>query len=514
MQVRACVVMAFALAVCCSTVASAKSVQDAGDLFQGLPYLWVEGEDATVTPWTRDVDESRPELATDGWVVVNPGGTLDVNGDGTVDFVDGDGNPRATLPSDTNASNGALLIAPDRNLDGDGNIVWRDWNANTFDPTHPNYNARGLATYQVQFATAGTYQLYMRYSKYEVTGDGGYGNEDSIWVPPAFNAHPTYGWEGAVGLGWPGATDPTGPPVEHIGDSARDGWMPLTNELISEGVLVDAGDPADGFWEGQFHWRHVDVAVEVENPTTFIDDFGAAIQYEVTAEQVGETLTFQVAGREKAGVVDGFLFVKQEDRNNLLDITSQGVAEDGYTAEEDDFSNAINYRPSVPDDPTGLGREDINQDGRVDASDAGLLFAAWTGEAPSAAAGEATASYNYMTGLIEISANGVVNAFVESASGGLTPGNADAAPAGLLASDNASRVGLTGFGGINVTNWKSQNSTGLAEDDLSLVVGPALGVPSVTHAAGSANFTYVPEPATAGLFGLGLLGMVAARRRS
>ena len=163
---------------------------------------------------------------------------------------------------------------------------------------------------------------------------------------------------------------------------------------------------------------------------------------------------------------------------------------------------------------SSLGREDINQDGRVDASDAGLLFAAWTGEAPTPAAGDATASYNWVSGLIEISANGVVNAFVESASGGLTPGNADAAPAGLLASDNASRVGLTGFGGINVTNWKSQNTTDLAADDLTLVVGPALGVPSVSYSAGSGNFAYVPEPASIGLLGIGLCGLLAARRRA
>ena len=155
---------------------------------------------------------------------------------------------------------------------------------------------------------------------------------------------------------------------------------------------------------------------------------------------------------------------------------------------------------------------DKNGDGFVDASDAGAMFAAWTGDAPDAAAGDATAAYNVVTGLIEISANGVVNAFVESASGGLLPGNADAAPAGLLASDNASRVGLTGFGGINVTNWKSQNQAGLAADDLTLVVGPALGVPAVTHAAGSDNFTYIPEPASAGLLGLGLVGLLTLRR--
>ena len=135
---------------------------------------------------------------------------------------------------------------------------------------------------------------------------------------------------------------------------------------------------------------------------------------------------------------------------------------------------------------------DKNGDNIVEAADAGQLFAAWTGEAPAAGAGQATAAYDPGTGLIEISANGVVNVFVESASSALTPGAADAAPAGLLASDNASRVGLTGFGGINVTNWKSHNTAGLPASDLTLVVGPALGVPSVTYAAQSRRIRVCP----------------------
>ena len=144
----------------------------------------------------------------------------------------------------------------------------------------------------------------------------------------------------------------------------------------------------------------------------------------------------------------------------------------------------------------GVTDADKNGDNIVDAADAGELFAAWTGDAPAAGPGQATASYNAVSGLIEISADGVVNAFIESASNALTPGAADTAPAGVLVSDNASRVGLTGFGGISVTNWKSHNTPGLGVGDLSLVVGPALGVPSVSHAAGSAGFIYVPEPAS------------------
>ena len=65
---------------------------------------------------------------------------------------------------------------------------------------------------------------------------------------------------------------------------------------------------------------------------------------------------------------------------------------------------------------------DINVDGIVDAADAQFLFSAWTGDAPAAGFGQATAAYNPVSGLIEISANGVVNVFVESAGSLLTPG--------------------------------------------------------------------------------------------
>ena len=157
---------------------------------------------------------------------------------------------------------------------------------------------------------------------------------------------------------------------------------------------------------------------------------------------------------------------------------------------------------------------DLNNDGFVDASDAGTLFAAWTGEPAEPADQSATAEYNFVTGQLLVSAKNVVNVFVESAGGGLTPGGASDVPAGLLLSDNANRVGLTGFAGINVTNWGAAIGAGLAESDLSLVVGPALGVPSVTHAAGTAEFAYVPEPTSMALLLLGGTLLLASGRRS
>ena len=156
---------------------------------------------------------------------------------------------------------------------------------------------------------------------------------------------------------------------------------------------------------------------------------------------------------------------------------------------------------------------DTNFDEIVDAADAGRVFGRFTGDPAAAGPGMATAEYNHVTGGLLINANGVVNVFVEHSGGALVPEGVADAPAGLLKSENASRVGLTGFGGINVENWGGGIGSGHAEGDLTLVVGPALGQPSVTYKAGSTEFAYVPEPASCVLLSLGLLGLMASRRR-
>ena len=156
---------------------------------------------------------------------------------------------------------------------------------------------------------------------------------------------------------------------------------------------------------------------------------------------------------------------------------------------------------------------DINSDLTVDAADAGVLFSQWTGDPGEAPAGSALAEYNAATGQLLISANGVVNAFVESNSGALVPGDLPDVPAGVLPSKNPNRVGLTGFGGIVIQDWGGDVGAGHAQGDLRFVVGPALGVPAVSYEAGSANFAYIPEPASGLLFGLGLLGLASRREK-
>lgn len=125
---------------------------------------------------------------------------------------------------------------------------------------------------------------------------------------------------------------------------------------------------------------------------------------------------------------------------------------------------------------------------------------------------DGTAAYNFHTGLIEISAlSPVVNVFVESASGGLTPGTHDSAPDGLFVRDNGNQVGLLGFTGITATNWKSQNTPGLPLDDLTLIVEPFfLHGGDLSYKCNTSNFVCVPEPSSATLLSLAFAGMAAA----
>src|SRR5690606_10900880 len=49
-------------------------------------------------------------------------------------------------------------------------------------------------TYKVQFATPGTYYLYMRFTMFENSDSTTYLNEDSFFLPPDFNKDPQTDW--------------------------------------------------------------------------------------------------------------------------------------------------------------------------------------------------------------------------------------------------------------------------------------------------------------------------------
>ena len=67
---------------------------------------------------------------------------------------------------------------------------WMKWRRRT----------RRHSAYEVKFITAGTYQLFTRHSMYDSDGNGNFGNEDSIYLSPAFNKNSSTDWVGFQGV--------------------------------------------------------------------------------------------------------------------------------------------------------------------------------------------------------------------------------------------------------------------------------------------------------------------------
>jgi len=84
------------------------------------------------------------------------------------------------LPANSNASAQAALID---------------------NPTVPNSDHSSTVTYKLIFRESGTYRMYVRDSAFEddFSGDGSYGNEDSFYRPPTFNAPATVTQHGYSG---------------------------------------------------------------------------------------------------------------------------------------------------------------------------------------------------------------------------------------------------------------------------------------------------------------------------
>jgi hypothetical protein len=273
--------------------AIAQTVQTAGDVFDGRAYLWVEAEDYSALG-------EDPE--GDGFVVVSK--ETPITSVGGLDI----------LPATSNVSGTALF---DR-VGGGGHT--------------------DTATYEVSFITAGTYQLYTRHTMYDVDGNGIFGNEDSVYFSPAFNLDSLDGWIGFAGPEFddavgdipnPGfALDPNGfAPSE--GDSPNDGWYAMRDWGVkSEGTVDFNNDASTDFWNGNFHWYNRPAFVATNPSGGFFDEYGFKTEYVVTEEQVGQTLTFEIATREPYGAFDGFLFI-QDDEVNLLDMFSQDEVTEG-----------------------------------------------------------------------------------------------------------------------------------------------------------------------------------------
>jgi hypothetical protein len=277
--------------------ANAQTVQTAADVFDSRPFLWLEAE---------DYSSLGEDPENDGWKVVTKENPVTST----------QGLP--ILPPSTNASGAALLD----DVGGGGHS--------------------DTAQYEVQFITAGTYQLYTRHSMYDSPpGNNTYGNEDSVYLSPAFNKNSNSDWVGFEGLEFdetdPNADVPTpGLPLDPDGykpsmaNDENDGWYALRDWGVkSEGdVNLATNDATSDLWNGNFNWYNRPVFVSTNEGGGFDSDFGFKTEYVVTPAMVGQTLTFEIGTREPYGVFDGFLFI--EDNNlDLLDMFSQEEVDAG-----------------------------------------------------------------------------------------------------------------------------------------------------------------------------------------
>ena len=360
--------------------ASAETVQTPAHVFDGRPFLWVEAESANAINGTPDAT----------WKVVTKGGP-------DVSVVPAGGQGLPVLPATSNAS---------------GSAIWAP--TNDFSATHS-----ATAQYQLKFITPGTYQFYLRQSLYDSNNNGNFLNEDSIYLPPAFNKNSGNDWIGFQGLQFdendvnveiptPGfALDP-------------DGWKPSTGDHDRDGLLELAnwGIKSDGAWEqhtpagtlsanGNFNWYHRPAYQGTTQPgNTFDGFFGMKNEFTVAPDMVGQTVTFELGMREVNIAIDGFMFIQENNTfpdMELLDLYSQAEVDAAVLTQpvSGDYNNngtvdAADYvvwrNGDSPDDTQAgydLWRANFGKPGGASASSAavpepasvGLLMiglAAWT----------------------------------------------------------------------------------------------------------------------------------------
>ena len=156
-------------------------------------------------------------------------------------------------------------------------------------------------TYNVQFAKAGTYYLYMRFTMFENGENATYLNEDSFFLPPDFNKDPQTDWPLSDAVGQNGGY------VEGCCDA---GFLTIKEE----GNLIthNAGDEEGrAYWEGNFHWNELTSSQFLNAETQ--GEPRVRFKYEVTEAQVGKPLDFTISYREGGFAVDLFLFSTNPD---------------------------------------------------------------------------------------------------------------------------------------------------------------------------------------------------------
>jgi hypothetical protein len=383
----------FALACIASSVQAAldgvaDTVQTVDDVFlDGSAFLLVEGESVAEIAGTAD--------PATGWVVVDTDTPIQ-----TRDMIPG-------APPLPNLRGGLDVLPANTNAFGGGAI---------FDEQPDDFSlppgTTSTATYEVEFALPGTYYLYAHWSVYNDSADNTSAlNEDSFYVSPNFNLNSSTDW-----VGYSGTNAMTGLP--EVADGPRDGYIDGFPSLvqIQSAANFDTGrfacaelDPAIATpecqpypWEGNFNWAWLKRANAMDPNGAFQGFEGQLIRYDVAPEDVGTTLTFEIATREAYGAIDAILFASS---NTLLESFTQLQLEyfivplrgdvdfdrDVDFDDIDDFvlglNNPVEYESihGVPPDLTG----DINDDGQQDFDDipgfVGILTGGETSSIPEPA---------------------------------------------------------------------------------------------------------------------------------
>ena len=164
-------------------------------------------------------------------------------------------------------------------------------------------------TYQVQFATPGTYYLYMRFTMFENGGNlAHYLNEDSFFLPPDFDKDPQTDWPLIAPNGQ------TGGYTEGCCDAAGFLYIP---EKGGGGTRIS--HTADtNYWEGNFHWNDLLSSQFLVSGTS--GEPHVRFKYEVTTNMLGKPLNFTIGYREGGVTIDLFLF---STHTNLMDQYTQ-----------------------------------------------------------------------------------------------------------------------------------------------------------------------------------------------
>jgi len=161
-------------------------------------------------------------------------------------------------------------------------------------------------TYQMVFSTPGDYYVYMHFTMFENSPNGGnnsYLNEDSFFLPPDFNKDPQFDWEppGTAGTDDGGYVD---------GCCGTAGYLHILN-YHGDGSRTDHSTDTN-YFEGNFHWNQV-LAGQFLSATIFTNADGSPraanpFHYVVTPAMVGVPQSFTIATREPGITIDVFLF--------------------------------------------------------------------------------------------------------------------------------------------------------------------------------------------------------------